>query len=112
MRRDRRRLTATQRATRARATSRYAMTRDLMTGVVLARLWSAYLMPPHYPNEEFPLMLCVNSPAGLLTWRMTGDESDYVKQWLQLELRRNTTHQDPVDRLPILQALAENGWSQ
>lgn len=100
-------LTATERMERSRATSRMAMARELMMAGILARLWPSYLTTPKIPNEEYPLLLCVESPAGRLIWRLSIDELAFFEDWISTQPRVDET---PADRLPVLQSLAENGW--
>jgi hypothetical protein len=77
-----------------------------MTGGILARLWPAYLIDWTDRNPEYAYLLCVESPAGLLVWRLTGDELPLF-EYLP---RRARTSERPIDRLPIMQALAAHGW--
>lgn len=99
--------TATDRAERSRDATKRAIARELMMACILARVWPSYLTTPRYVNAEYPLLLCVSSPSGLLVWRVSLEERPLVEDWLPLRAR---TTEMPVDRLPILQALAENGW--
>lgn len=101
-------LTATQRMERSRVSTRLSMARELMTAGILARLWPSYLTTPKIPNEDYPLLLCVESPAGLLVWRIAADERPFFEDWIHERPRQN---EQAIDRLPILQNLAENGWT-
>ena len=102
---DGRVLTATEKAERARATTRAALTRDLLYGGILSRLWPSYVVATK--NPEYPWLLCVETPIGeLLTWRIAVDEADLV---VALEERPNTGEK-ATDRTPILMALAQDGW--
>lgn len=99
-------LSATARAERARANTQRAMARDLFAGGVFARVWPSYLVDSSDLNAAYPWLLCVESPAGLMVWRLTDEEMPFVAY---LPRRQRTTER-PEDRLPILQALAEHGW--
>ncbi len=97
-------LSATARAERARATALAATARELLYAGIIARLWHSYISD--VVNTDFPFLLCVDSPAGLLTWRLTNEESEMF-DWVE----RGATHlKRAIDRTPILHALAANGW--
>ncbi len=102
-------VTATQRAERSRAATRLSIARELMTAGIFARIWPAYLTTPKIQNDTFPLLLCVESPAGLLVWRLSVDERAFFEDWIRL---RPSNGEAPSDRLPILQNLAANGWTR
>lgn len=100
-------LSITAKLERARAMSRAAASRELLYAGVLARLWPAYITPIP-DNDDYPACLCVESPAGLLTWRLAADERDMPYfAWLE---RRKTDLKRATDRTPLLLALAENHW--
>ena len=73
---------------------------------ILARLWPSYLTAPRYENAEYPALLCVESPAGLLCWRVGADE---LPLYCFLKHRARTT-EEAKDRIPVLQLLADGGW--
>jgi len=99
-------VSATARAHASREATKKAMTRELLSGRIFARTWPAYVTAPKTPNASFSLLLCVESPAGLLTYRLSEDEYGLVDGIP----RRPNTGENPVDRLPILHALATIGW--
>lgn len=96
---------ATVRAKRSRQTAIAAIARELLYGGTLARVWPAYLTPVIVVNDEYPLLLCVKSPAGLLTWRISKEEMEFF-DWLDV---RANSGERATDRTPILMALAEDG---
>ncbi len=97
-------LTATEKMERARQNTRAAMARELLYGVILSRLWPAWLHPTD--NAGYPLIMVVESPAGRLTWRIAIDETATVEH---LEQREPVSQKTAADRMPILLALAD-GW--
>ena len=97
------RLTDAEKMEKARANTRRAALRELLYGVILSRLWPSWLHLTD--NDDYPMIMVVDSPAGRLTWRIAVDETAAVEH---LEQRGKTT-QKAVDRMPILQALSE-GW--
>lgn len=100
-------ISATRRAERSRATTRIAFARELMMAGILARIWPSYTTTPPVPNESYPYLLCVQSPAGLLVWRLATDEYVFFQEWVPSRPRHGEM---PKDRLPTLQTLAANGW--
>ena len=97
-------LSATARAERSREATKAAAARELLYGGTLARIWPAYTTNDKRDNPAFPRLLCVESPAGLLTWRLAEDEAKFF-DWLP---KRQNTGQLAVDRTPVLMALAES----
>ena len=97
-------LSATARAERSREATKAAAARELLYGGTLARIWPAYTTNVRRPNPEYPYLLCVESPAGLLTWRLSEDEAVFF-EWLP---NRQNTGELAADRTPILMALAES----
>lgn len=95
-------LSASARAERSRATTRSALARELLYGAVLCRFWPAYIAPCKVPNPDYPSVLCVKSPMGLLTWRVSPDEAMLFEH-----LPKRDTPTAPADRTPILLHLVE-----
>ncbi len=95
-------LTATEKMDRSREMTKRMAARELLYAGVLARLWPAYLAPSKPSNDAFPLLLCVESPAGLLTWRLDSDEC-VMFDWLE---QRDNAGEKATDRTPILHGLA------
>lgn len=100
-------LTATQRMERSRAATKRAFDREMLMAGILARLWPSYLTTcdPRYPNEEYPDLLCIDSPAGKLVWRTGPDEAPIFEHLP----RRKRVDERASNRIPVLQHLAE-GW--
>lgn len=90
-------------ADRSRAATKNAIARELLYAGILARLWPSYVA--HVENDDYPHLLCVDSPAGILTWRLTPDEHEAF-EWVP---RGESTYKRAQDRVPILHALAD-GW--
>lgn len=97
-------LSPTARAERARQTARLAMARDVMHGAILARIWPAYIASSK--NADYPYVLCVESPAGLLAWRLDAVDRALL-DWLPKRLSELVA---VTDRMPILLHLASEGW--
>lgn len=102
-------ISATARAERSREVTKAALARELWYAAILARLWPAYIANDSRENPSFPHVLCVDSPAGLLTWRMSADELDLFEF---LDVPRKNLPIAPRDRQPVLMALAANGWTK
>jgi hypothetical protein len=98
---------ATERMQRSRAVTQTAMTRELLYAGVLARVWPSYLTEPIKPQPNMPALLCVESPAGLLVWRLSLEELDGFKEWLPY---RPNDRRPSEDKLVALQVLAFDGW--
>lgn len=100
----------TTRLATARAATKRALQRELLYAGILARLWSSYLVlpkPERKDNQEFPCILCVDSPAGKLLWRLSPDELVQF-EWLGTPLENHGEYVD--DRTPVLLHLAAEGW--
>lgn len=99
---------ASTRAERSRQATKYVTARELLYAGVLARLWPSYITTPIEPrrNPSFPWLLCVETPAGLLVWRLTDDEVvffDYVT-------RKDNDGRKSENKEGTLYALASEGW--
>jgi hypothetical protein len=95
-------LSATARADRARETAKAAMARELFMAAILGRLWPLYVTD--WTSEDYPHLLCLDSPAGLLVWRLSQEELSMFEHLP----RRPRDKESPRDRLPVLQALASS----
>lgn len=75
----------------------------------LARIWPSYVTEPLKPknNPLFPFLLCIESPAGLLAWRMTADEAQLFHH---LPCRPNSGEKSE-DKDGAFLALASEGWT-
>lgn len=101
-----RNLTATEKMKRSREMTKRMAARELVYAAILARIWPSYLAQVARENPEYPLILCVESPAGMLTWRLSTEEAVFFADWLQ---ERENNGERASDRDPTLMALAE-GW--
>ncbi len=98
---------ATKRMEGARAVSKAAVTRELLWAAIGARIWPSYLAEPRKPQEMFPYILCIESPAGLLVYRVSDEE---LPMFERLE-RRGPQESDGCDKWATLHALAQDGWT-
>jgi hypothetical protein len=102
-------LTATEKMDRAREATKRLATRELWSGLIFARLWPAYITPTKPANNDYPLLLCIESPAGLLIYRVSEEEKVIVEDEDWLPTRPNAGEK-AVDRTPLLIAIAGGGW--
>lgn len=100
MRKKGEKIPATVRADRSREVTKASMARELCMAVILGRLWPSYVTP--WDNKVFRHLLCIQSPAGLLVWRLDDEE---IAMFEHLQRQPRATEK-PTDRLPVLQALA------
>jgi hypothetical protein len=101
-------MTATEKMERSRATTKYVAARELLYAGILARIWPAFLTEPKQPQVNFPALLCVESPVGLLVWRLTLEELEGFKE-TGLKYRANPG-MPAEDKMAALYALAMEGW--
>ncbi len=99
-------VSASARAERSREATKAAITRELLYAGVLSRLWPAYLTQPCRDNPVFPWLLCVESPIGVIVWRLTEEERPFF-EWIT-DYRTNTGER-AHDRIAILMALSADG---
>lgn len=99
-------LTATERMERSREATKRVTARELLYAGVLARIWPSYVTEPSKPQPGFPFLLCIESPTGLLVWRLTEDESQGFR-WLSC---RPNDGRPSEDKDAALYALAMEGW--
>jgi len=103
--------TATDRMEAARAVKNAVLDREMMLVSLITRMpgWTSYLCSPIVPQQNFPFMVCVETPAGMLMWRVHRDE---MQLFSHLKARVNTgAKQTSEDKLLTLQRLATDGWS-
>lgn len=101
-------MSATEKMERSRERTKTVVARELLYAGVLARLWPSWVTAPIRPriNPKFPWLLCVDTPAGLLVWRLTDEEVpffDYVD-------RKANDGRPAEDKEGTLYALAAGGW--
>ncbi len=97
-------LSATARMERSREATKRAAARELLYCGILARLWPSFVA--EVDNPVYPWIVCVQSPAGELTWRLTEEERPFF-DWMETGA---TSLKRAIDRTPTLMALAGNGW--
>lgn len=97
-------LTATEKMDRAREMTKRMAARELLYAAVFARLWPASLVESKPENEDYPYVLCVESPCGRLTWRISSEEQDYFTERLTSQPNAG---EKAEDRTPILMALLD-----
>ncbi len=102
-------LTTTQKLERSRETTKRLTARELWSGIIFARLWPSYLTPTAPENKDYPRLLCIDSPAGLLVYRISTEEQAVFKgeDWIAT---RSNCGEKADDRTPVLMALAAGGW--
>lgn len=103
-------LSATARAERSRESTKASIARELLHAAILAWMWPAYITTcdPRKPNDAFPWILCVESPAGVLRWRLSSEERQFFDVRTQ-----DWDGEQPVDRTAVLLALATDGsWTR
>ncbi len=101
-------LSATEKMERSRERTKAVVARELLYAGILARLWPSWIAEPSKPaqNPAFPWLLCIETPAGLLVWRLSEAESvffDYIE-------RRANDGRHAEDKEGTLYALASEGW--
>ena len=100
--------TASERLTAARAVKDDAIVRELCWAAIGSRLWPSFITAPSKPQKSFPWLLCIDSPAGRLVYRLSEEERE---MFTHLEEREN----DGVpcsggDKQARLLHLALEGW--
>lgn len=97
-------LSATEKMERSREQTKRMATRELLYAAVFARLWPSYLAEVRPANDSYPVILCVESPAGRLTWRISSEELPYFEEWLKTTPNAGERAED---RTPVLMALSD-----
>jgi hypothetical protein len=92
---------------RSREVTRHVVARELLYAGILARIWPAFLTEPTVPQVNFPALLCIESPAGLLVWRLSADELAGFQDWIPY---RDNPGTPAEDKFAALYALAMEGW--
>lgn len=95
---------------RSRQRTKTVMARELLYVGILARLWPSWLTTPlrAKANPAFPYLLGIETPVGVLVWRLTENEAlffDYVAQ-------ADNDGRPAEDKEGTLYALAAHGWDQ
>src|SRR6478752_4348138 len=69
-------LSATARKDAAREATKAAVSRELMWASIGSRIWPSYLFKPRQEQQNFPALVCIESPAGCIVYRLSLDELD------------------------------------
>ena len=101
-------LSATEKMIRSRERTKTVVARELLYAGILARIWPAWVTTPHQPkkNPAFPWLLCVETPAGIVAWRLTSDEVTFFDHIARVE---NNGRRAELKE-GALYALASEGW--
>lgn len=96
----------------ARKVKAYAIAREIAWAAIVVRagLWPAWVSIPTKEQKSFPYILNIETPAGRLIYRLSGEEIDMFRD---LEERPN----DGLgggweEKQAILTLLASEGWSK
>jgi hypothetical protein len=98
---------ATARAERSRLATKNAIAREMAYAGILTRLWPSYVMKSKRKSDGGWFILAVDSPAGLLCWKLSPEERASF-EWVT---ERPHTTETVVDRLPTLLHLASDSWT-
>ena len=100
-----------ERKAASRRATKDAITRELCCAGILARIWPSYLTEPKNikQNPNMPALLCVDSPADLLVWRLSLEELEGFKGLPHLPYRENDGR-PAADKTVALYTLAFDGW--
>ena len=101
-------LSATEKMERSRERTKAVVARELLYAGILARLWPSWITTPTKvkQNPAFPLLLCIDTPAGFLVWRLTEHEADFFDYVTRLDNDGRAAD----DKESTLYALAAHGW--
>lgn len=100
--------TATERMDIARAAHQETKAEIVLLASILSRVWPSWVSPPLRPDGKFPKIVCIESPAGRLTYRLAEDE---LSAFEHLDERPNDAVAcSTVDRRALLNLLATEGW--
>lgn len=98
---------ATTRMEGARRVKHDAVTRELLWAAIGARVWPAYLAKPRIEQANFPFILCIDSPAGPIVYRVSAEE---LPLFDRLERRESGPDYESGDKMAALLLLASDGW--
>lgn len=101
---------ATDRLQAARSVKDDAVLRELLWVAIAVRagVWPAWRSLPRKPQQNFPELLHLETPAGRIVYRLASAE---LPLFADLELRENDGEEcTGMDKLSRLQMLAEEGW--
>lgn len=98
---------ATVRMEAARRVKSEAITRELLLVSILTRFWPARLMRPSSPQQTFRWLLELDTPAGLVVWRVTDEEAEIFSH---VEHREAKSKAPAIDKTAVLLSLATVGF--
>ena len=97
-------LTNEQRKQQARSATKRAITREMLWAAIGTQWWPSYLFPPRIPQKNSPWMLCIESPAGPIVYRLWDDDRPLFEHLERRE--RGPEHYQTGDKDITLLALA------
>lgn len=100
--------TATERMEHARSVKQESLTRETCLASILSRFWPSFVTKPNRPNEEFPLMLVIETPAGPLVYRVHVDELPIVSHLEQRNI--DAPPYTSAQKMAVLTLLATEGF--
>ena len=68
----------------AREAHRQTVVRELLYAAILSRLWPSFRTKPERDDPKFPQVLCIDTPAGRIAYKLTSDDLDgfeHVTEW-------------------------------
>lgn len=93
----------------ARSAHKMSLTREILWATIASRIWPSFLAPALRPDDKFFAVLCIDSPAGRIAYRVTQDEYDMLRGHLGLH-DNDGVECSPVDKISRLLHLATEGW--
>ncbi len=99
----------TERLEASRSVKTDAITRELLWAAIGSRIWPAFItLPWKRQTGEFTHMLCIDSPAGRIAYRLRADE---LPMFEHLPRKENDGLECGAgDKLSRLLHLATDGW--
>ena len=102
----------------SREATKAAVARELMLASILTRFWPSYLFKPMKPQLHVQYMLCIETPAGPICWRLWRDKDDENDTEMPLfEHIKDRREKGPVnyqagDKEALLLLLSMEGWDK
>jgi hypothetical protein len=103
-------LSASARKDAARQATKAAVARELMLVSILTRFWPAYLFHPTKEQINLPYMICLETPAGPICWRVGTDELELFAH-IKRRLQTGPEHYQSGDKEALLVLLSTEGWT-
>jgi len=102
-------MSATEKAQRARDAHKDTRNEIIAVAAVLARVWPSWIAPAKRPDPLFPLVLCIESPAGRLAYRLAEDDMPALEHVAHRQ-KNDGVSCSKIERLGRLSDLGVNGW--